>query len=170
MGKQIAVLVLMTVVLWSGWKREQRLREAVRQQEELIRLFLFLAEEICGRATVLEQVFSQAAIYCSGRAAVLAGEMARQLYDAAEPAGMWKKLVRDMYRQLFFTEAEYQVIENAIHSCLLPTRQAIREQLSLDQKRLEEFCRERKTRLTDEVRLCRGVSFCGAFFLLIAVW
>lgn len=162
--------IIAGLVLYAGYQAERTKKEAIEELCELMRLLLFAAQEIGGRATPLQDLFAKAAVFCRGKAKCFSKRLAQGLECGEDFEKLWKKTAQEIYGETGLGLQERELLMYCCSSFLLPDRQMVGEQLSFDAGQLRELCGKRKQRLDTDCRLCRVLSFCVAAFLLILIW
>ena len=159
--KLAAAVIIAGTLLSIGFCMETSRKETAKQLQELIRFLLFAGQEIEIRGSILEDVFTKASSITQGATKELEGGDFLQ---------EWSNAVNEVYRKMGWNEQEEELILHCASDFLLFERKMVKEQLFFDANQLSQLYEKRITKLGNECKLCRVLSFCAAAFLLILLW
>ena len=163
--KLAAAVIIAGTLLSIGFCMETSRKETAKQLQELIRFLLF---EI--RGSILEDVFIKASSITQGATKELVSRMAKRMAEGGDFLQEWSHAVNEVYRKMGWNEQEEELILHCASDFLLFERKMVKEQLFFDAKQLSQLYEKRITKLGNECKLCRVLSFCAAAFLLILLW
>lgn len=130
----------------------------------------FAGQEIEIRGSILEDVFTKASSITQGATKELVSRMAKRMAEGGDFLQEWSHAVNEVYRKMGWNEQEEELIIHCASDFLLFERGMVKEQLFFDAKQLSQLYEKRITKLGNECKLCRVLSFCAAAFLLILLW
>ena len=157
--KLAAAVIIAGTLLSIGFCMETSRKETAKQLQELIRFLLFAGQEIEIRGSILEDVFTKASSITQGATKELVSRMAKRMAEGGDFLQEWSHAVNEVYRKMGWNEQEEELI-----------LQMVKEQLFFDANQLSQLYEKRITKLGNECKLCRVLSFCAAAFLLILLW
>ena len=127
-------------------------------------------QEIEIRGSILEDVFTKASSITQGATKELVSRMAKRMAEGGDFLQEWSNAVNEVYRKMGWNEQEEELILHCASDFLLFERKMVKEQLFFDANQLSQLYEKRITKLGNECKLCRVLSFCAAAFLLILLW
>ena len=168
--KLAAAVIIAGTLLSIGFCMETSRKETAKQLQELIRFLLFAGQEIEIRGSILEDVFTKASSITQGATKELVSRMAKRMAEGGDFLHEWSHAVNEVYRKMGWNEQEEELILHCASDFLLFERKMVKEQLFFDANQLSQLYEKRITKLGNECKLCRVLSFCAAAFLLILLW
>ena len=159
--KLAAAVIIAGTLLSIGFCMETSRKETAKQLQELIRFLLFAGQEIEIRGSILEDVFTKASSIT---------QVAKRMAEGGDFLQEWSNAVNEVYRKMGWNEQEEELILHCASDFLLFERKMVKEQLFFDANQLSQLYEKRITKLGNECKLCRVLSFCAAAFLLILLW
>ena len=160
--KLAAAVIIAGTLLSIGFCMETSRKETAKQLQELIRFLLFAGQEIEIRGSILEDVFTKASSITQGAT--------KRMAEGGDFLQEWSNAVNEVYRKMGWNEQEEELILHCASDFLLFERKMVKEQLFFDANQLSQLYEKRITKLGNECKLCRVLSFCAAAFLLILLW
>lgn len=118
----------------------------------------------------MEDVFTKASSITQGATKELVSRMAKRMAEGGDFLQEWSNAVNEVYRKMGWNEQEEELILHCASDFLLFERKMVKEQLFFDANQLSQLYEKRITKLGNECKLCRVLSFCAAAFLLILLW
>ena len=168
---KLAAAAMIAVILLSiGFCVETSRKETAKQLQEFIRFLLFAGQEIEARGSMLEEVFQKAALITQGATKEFVDCIAKHVAEGGDFLMEWDHAACEAYSKIGWSTQEQERILYCASDFLLPERGMVKEQLLFDAKQLSQLYEERVSKLGNECKLCRVLSFSAAAFLLILVW
>ena len=168
--KLAAAAMIAGILLSIGFCVETSRKETAKQLQEFIRFLLFSGQEIEARGSMLEEVFQKAASITQGATKEFVDCIARRVAEGGDFLTEWDYAACEAYSKIGWSTQEQERILYCASDFLLPERSMVKEQLLFDAKQLSQLYEERVSKLGNECKLCRVLSFSAAAFLLILVW
>ena len=168
--KLAAAAMIAGILLSIGFCVETSRKETAKQLQEFIRFLLFAGQEIEARGSMLEEVFRKAASITQGATKEFVDRIAMHMAEGGDFLQEWDHAACEAYSKIGWNTQEQERILYCASDFLLPERSMVKEQLLFDAKQLSQFYEDRVSKLGNECKLCRVLSFSAAAFLLILVW